>query len=63
MQKTFVVCPKFSMSSNFHFSQLKTYFSQFIDEFLKFEEMEYLIHDVEFEMLPACVNSSSYFQQ
>ena len=41
------------MDSKFHFSQWKTYFSQFIDEILKFEGMEYLIHHVKFEMLPA----------
>ena len=38
-------------------------FSQFIDKFLKFEEMEYLIHHVKFEMWPALCNSPSYFQQ
>ena len=32
---------------------IKTYFCQFIDKFLKFEEMEYLIHHVKFEMWPA----------
>ena len=40
--------------------------SQFIDKCLKLEEMEYLIHQVKFEMWPAlcdffCVKS--YFQQ
>ena len=32
------------MSSKFHLSKWKTYFSQFADEFLKNEEVEYLIH-------------------
>ena len=55
--------PKIQVGSKFLFSRLKTYFSQFIDKFLKFEEVEYHIRDVKFEMLPACVNSPSYFQQ
>ena len=29
------------------------FFPQFIDEFLKLEEMEYLIHHVKFKMWPA----------
>ena len=32
------------------FDQWKTYFSQLIDKFLKFEEMKYLVHDSKFEM-------------
>ena len=42
------------MGSKFHFffSQWKTYFIQFIDKFLKFEEMEIVIHHVEFEIWP-----------
>ena len=40
----------FEVDSKFHFSQWKTYFSQFTDEFLKFEETEYLIHHVKSEM-------------
>ena len=31
-------------------SEWKTYFSQFIDKFLKIEEVEYLIHYVKFKM-------------
>ena len=38
------VCAEFSMSSKFHFSQRKTFFSQLIVKFLQFEVMEYLIH-------------------
>ena len=38
------------MSSKFHLSKWKTYFSQFIDKFLKIEEVEYLIHYVKFKM-------------
>ena len=34
------------MSSKFYLSKWKTYFSQFIDKFLRIEEMEYLIHYV-----------------
>ena len=41
------------MDSKFHFSQWKTYFSQFIDKFLKFEEMEYPIYHIKFEMWSA----------
>ena len=35
--------------------------SQFIDEILKFEEMEYLIHHVKFEMWPALCKFSFLF--
>ena len=38
------------MSSQFHLSKWKTYFSQFIDKFFKIEEVEYLIHYVKFNM-------------
>ena len=36
-----------------------------MDEYLKFKEIEYLIHYVKFEMWPALfyVNPLSYFQQ
>ena len=37
------------MSSKFHLSKWKTYFSQFIDKFLKIEKVEYLIHYVKFK--------------
>ena len=42
------------MSSKFHFLQWKIYFAQFefivIDKYLKFKEIEHLIHCVKFEM-------------
>ena len=38
------------MSSKFYLSKWKTYFFQYIDKFLKIEEVEYLIHYVKFEM-------------
>ena len=41
------------MRSKFQLSKWKTYFSQFIDKYLKTEEVEYLIHYVEFTMWPA----------
>ena len=52
-KKNPVVCANFPLGSKFHFSKWKTYFTQFIDKFLKFEEMEYLIHHVKVEMWPA----------
>ena len=48
--KKSVICAKQPMSSKFHLSKWKTYFSQFIDKFLKIEEVEYLIHYVKFKM-------------
>ena len=47
------------MSSKFHLSKSKTYFSQFIDKLLKIEEVEYLIHNVKFNMWPALFYVSS----
>ena len=41
------------MSSIFHLSKWKTYFSKFIDKFLKIEEVEYLIHYAKFKIWPA----------
>ena len=41
------------MSSKFHSTKRKTYFSQFTDEFLKNEEVEYLIYYAKFKMWPA----------
>ena len=41
------------MSSKFHLSKWKTYFSQFIDKHLKTEEVEHLIHYVKFKICPA----------
>ena len=48
--KKSVICSEYPMSSKFHLSKWKTYFSQFIDKFLKIEEVEYLIHYVKFKM-------------
>ena len=48
--KKSVICAEYPMSSKFHLSKWKTYFSQFIDKFLKIEEVEYLIHYVKFKM-------------
>ena len=48
------VIGEFPMSSKFHFLQWKIYFAQFefivIDKYLKFKEIEHLIHCVKFEM-------------
>ena len=41
-----VVCAKFPLGSKFYFSKWKTFFTQFIDKFLKFEEVEYLTHHI-----------------
>ena len=51
--KNYVLFAEFPVGSKFHFSQCqwKTYFSQFIDKFFKFQEMDYLIHYVKFEIL------------
>ena len=49
------------MGSKFHLSKWKTYFSQFIDKFLKIEEAEYLIHYV--KMWPALFYVNSLFSQ
>ena len=40
----------FQWVQNSMFPQWKTYFSQLIDKFLKFEEMESLVHHDKFEM-------------
>ena len=47
------------MSSKIHLSKWKIFFSQFIDKFLKTEEVEYLIHYVEFKMWLALFYLSS----
>ena len=47
------------MSSKFHLSKWKTCFSQFIDKFLKIEEVEYLIHYAKLKMWPALFYVSS----
>ena len=38
------------MSSKFHSSKWKRYFSQIIDRYLKIEEVKYLIHYVKFKI-------------
>ena len=57
--KISVLCAEYPMSWKFHLSKRKTYFSQFIDKFLKIEEVEYLLHYVKFKMLPALFYASS----
>ena len=59
--KNSLVCAKFPMSSKFHFSQWKTYFTKFIDNFLKFVETEYLNHYFKFKMWPALCKFSILF--
>ena len=44
------ICAEYPMSSKFYLSKWKTYFSQFIEKFLKIEEVEYLILYVKFKM-------------
>ena len=44
--KKSVLCAEYPMSSKFHLSKRKTYFSQFIEKFLNIEELKYLIHYV-----------------
>ena len=41
--KNTAVSAEFAMGSKFHFSQLKTYLSQFIDWFLKFEKTSFIM--------------------
>ena len=50
MAEKSVIFAEHPMSSKFHLSKWKTYFSQFIDKFLKIEEVEYLNHYVKFKM-------------
>ena len=60
--KKSVICAEYPMSSKFHLSKWKTYFSQFIDKYLKIQEVEYLIHYVKFKMWPTLfyVNSRCF---
>ena len=44
-------------------SEWKTYFSQFIDRYLKIEEVENLIHYVKFKMWPALFYVNSLYSQ
>ena len=48
--KKSAICSEYTMSSKFHLSKWKTYFSKFIDKYLTIEEVEYLIHYVKFKM-------------
>ena len=48
--KNSVICVEYTMSSKFHLSKWKRYFSQFIDKYMKIEQVEYLIHYVKFKM-------------
>ena len=48
--KQFVIYAEYPMSSKFHLSKWKRYFSQFIDKYLKIEEAKYLIHYVKFKI-------------
>ena len=61
--KKSAICAEYPMGSKFHLSKWKTYFSQFIEKFLKIEEVEYLIHYVKFKMCPALfyVNSQHFW--
>ena len=47
-----VLCAEYPMSSKFHSTKWKTYFSEFTDDFLKNEEVAHLIHYVKFKMWP-----------
>ena len=48
--KKSVLCAEYPNNSKFHLSKWKTYFSQFIDKFLKIEEVEYLMRYVKLKM-------------
>ena len=58
-----VICAEYPVSSKFHLSKWKTYFSQFIDKLLKIEEVEYLTHDVKFKMWRALFYINPLFSQ
>ena len=51
--KKSVICAEYPTSSKLYLFKWKIYFSQFINKFLKLEEVEYLIHNVKFKMRPA----------
>ena len=59
--KNSVTCAENPMSSKFHLSKWKIYFFQFIDKYLKIEEVEYLIHYVKLKMWPALFYVNSLF--
>ena len=48
--KTSALCAEYQMGSKFHLSKWKIDFSQFIDKFLKTEELEDIIHYIKFKM-------------
>ena len=48
--KKSTLCTEYPMSSKFHLSKWKAYFSQFPDKFLKIEEVGQLIYYVKFKM-------------
>ena len=48
--KRYVLSAEYPISSKFHLSKCKIYFFQFIDKFLKIEEVEHLIHYDKFKM-------------
>ena len=50
--KKSVICSEYPKSSNFNLFKWKTYFSQFIDKYLKTDQVEYLIHYVIFKIWP-----------
>ena len=49
------------MSSKFHLSKRKRYVSQFINKYLKIEEVKYLIHYVKFKICLALFYINSLF--
>ena len=57
-----VLCPDFLLGSKSHFSQWRIYFCQFIDKFLKFEVMDYLICYVQNADGLVLCQLQSYFQ-
>ena len=50
MAEKSVIFAEYPMSSKFHLSKWKTYFSQFIDKFFKIKEVKYPIHYFKFKM-------------
>ena len=56
-----VICSEYPMSSKFHLSKWKILFSQFINKYLKIEEVKYLIHYVKFKICLALFYINSLF--
>ena len=54
--KNLVVCAKFPLGSKFHFFKWRTYFTQFIDKFFKFEDMEISLIILGLKYGHRCVN-------